>query len=171
MTRYQAIIQSRRPAAQTFTYLATFSNAVLWDPGVLAAEQLDPGPVRPGTRFRLEVPFFGLRMPLTYRVTSYQPDHDVVLTATGGLLRATDEIGVTGSGDGSVVTYKAEVHLRGPLRVLDPLLGPGFRAVGARAAAGLARALAQSPASQTTTPPPRPAAPPGQAAPRRTDPP
>jgi hypothetical protein len=152
MARYQAIVQSHRPPEETFAYLATFSNAVRWDPGVLAAGQLDPGPVRPGTRFRLVVPFLGLRLPLNYRVTRLRPDHEVVLTATSGLLRVTDEIVVTGGGAGSVITYKAEVHLRGPLRLLDPLLRPGFRAAGDRAAAGLARALAQNPASQTGTP-------------------
>ena len=43
MARYQATVPSHRPAAETFTYLATFSNAAEWDPGVLAGEQLDPG--------------------------------------------------------------------------------------------------------------------------------
>ena len=57
MARYQATISSPRPPADTFGYLATFSNAAEWDPGVLSAEQLDSGPVGPGTRFRLVVPF------------------------------------------------------------------------------------------------------------------
>ena len=145
MARYQAIIQSRRAPAETFAYLAEFSNAVRWDPGVLAAGQLDPGPVRLGTRFRLVVPFLGRRISLTYRVTTHRPDRAVVLTTVGGLLRATDEIVVTGRDDGSMVTYKAEVQLPGPLRLLDPLLRPGFRAVGERAAAGLAQALSDYP--------------------------
>jgi hypothetical protein len=141
VARYQATVQSHRPAAETFAYLAIFSNAVAWDPGVLAGEQLDPGPVRPGTRFRLVVPFLGRRLSLTYRVTSYQPGHEVVLAATSGLLRATDKIVVTGDAAGSAVSYEAEVRLRGPLHLLDPLLRPGFRAVADRAAAGLAQAL------------------------------
>ena len=58
-------------AADTFDYMATFSNAARWDPGTLAAEQLDPGPVRAGTRFRLNVAFGGRGMPLTYRITRY----------------------------------------------------------------------------------------------------
>ena len=103
MAHYQAAVQSRWPAAETFAYLATFSNAVDWDPGVLASEQLDPGPVAVGTRFRLVVPF-----------------------AAGG----------------SAVSYQADVRLRGPLRVLDPLLRPRFRAVADRALAGLAHVLA-----------------------------
>lgn len=141
MARYQAEVQSRWPAAETFAYLATFSNAVDWDPGVLASEQLDPGPVAVGTRFCLVVSFAGRRMPLTYRVTGYQPGREVMLAAISGLLRVTDTIVVTGGAGGSAVSYQAEVRLRGPLRVLDPLLRPRFSAVAERAAAGLAHAL------------------------------
>jgi hypothetical protein len=169
MARYQATVQSRRPAAEIFAYLATFSNAVNWDPGVLAAEQLDPGPVGPGSRFRLVVPFLGRRMSLTYQVTRYQPGHAVVVAATSGPLRATDTIVVTGDASGSAVSYQAEVRLRGPLRVLDPLLRPGFRAVADRAAAGLARALSQSPGAGTTASPGAPVPPPGRAVSPRTD--
>jgi Polyketide cyclase / dehydrase and lipid transport len=88
MARYHATVQSRRPAQDTFAYLATFSNAARWDPGVLTARQLGPGPVTAGTRFRLVVPFLGRRMPLTYVVTGYGPGRRVTLTATSGLLRA-----------------------------------------------------------------------------------
>lgn len=142
MARYQAAVQSRWPAAETFAYLATFSNAVDWDPGVLASDQLDPGPVAVGTRFSLVVSFAGRRLPLTYQVTGYQPGREVTLAATSGLLCATDKIVVTGGAGGSAVSYQAEVRLRGPLRVLDPLLRPRFRAVADRAATGLAQALA-----------------------------
>ena len=59
MARYHATVESRQSATDTFGYLATFSNAAEWDPGVLAGEQLDPGPVGAGSRFRLVVPFLG----------------------------------------------------------------------------------------------------------------
>lgn len=143
MARYHATVQSRRPAQDTFDYLATFSNAAEWDPGVLAASQLGPGPVAAGTRFRLVVPFLGRRLPLIYTVTRYGPGRRIVLSARTGLLRATDRIEVS---DEAVVSYDAEVMLRGPLRLLDALLRPGFRAVARRAAGGLAGALAAGPA-------------------------
>ena len=174
MARFRATVPSRRAAADTFAYLATFSNAADWDPGVLAGQQLDPGPVAVGTRFRLVVPFLGRRLPLIYRVTSYQPDHEVVLAAASGLLRATDKIVVTGGADGSAVSYEAEVRLRGPLAVFDLILRPGFRAVADRASAGLAQALSRDPGAGTTASPGAPvpsghAAPPGQGkAERRT---
>jgi len=145
MARYHATVESRSPAAETFGYLAAFSNAAEWDPGVLAGEQLDPGPVRVGSRFRLMVPFLGVRMSLTYEVIRFVPDQEVLLQAANALLRSTDRIVVTGAADGSTVSYDAEVQLRGPLRVLDPLLRPGFRVVADQAAGGLADALSRRP--------------------------
>jgi hypothetical protein len=143
MARYHVTVESRSPAAETFGYLATFSNAAEWDPGVLAGEQLDRGPVRAGSRFRLVVPFLGARMSLTYEVIRFVPDREVVLHTASALLQSTDRIVVTGDADGSTVRYDAEVRLRGPLRVLDPLLRPGFRAVAERAAGGLADTLSR----------------------------
>ncbi len=145
MAHYHATIDSPRGQAETFVYLATFSNAAQWDPGVLSGEQRDPGPVRVGTRFRLVVPFLGRRLPLTYVVTRYSRDGMIALEAVNGLLRLVDWIEVAAAGDGATVSYDADVRLRGPLRLLDPVLQRGFGAVGERAAAGLASALAGRP--------------------------
>ncbi len=125
MARYHAAVESRRSATETSGYLATFSNAAEWDPGVLAGQQLDPGPADAGSRFRLVVPFLGLRMSLTYEVIRRVPGHEVLLAVTSRVLRSTDRIVVTGAEDRSMVSYEAEVRLRGPLQVLDPVLRPG----------------------------------------------
>jgi Polyketide cyclase / dehydrase and lipid transport len=151
MAHYHATVDSRRPAHETFDYMATFSNAAEWDPGVLAGEQLDPGPVRVGTRFRLLVSFLGRRLPLTYHVTEYTPDREVVLIATSRLLRSTDHIVVTAAGDGASVSYAADIQLQGPLRLLDPLMSRGFGVVAGRAAAGLTHTLSAAPAPQRTS--------------------
>ena len=107
MARYHATVESRRSATETCGYLATFSNAAERDPGVLAGEQLDPGPAGAGSRFRLVVPFLGRRMSLTYEVIRCVPGHEVLLAATSGVLRSTDRIVVTGGEDRSVVWASA----------------------------------------------------------------
>jgi hypothetical protein len=45
------------------------------------------------------------------------------------------------------VSYEAELTLKGPLRVLDPLLGLAFNRVGDRAAAGLRAKLTSAKAA------------------------
>jgi carbon monoxide dehydrogenase subunit G len=99
---------------------------------VLAGERLDAGPLGPGSRFRLKVPFLGARMSLTYEVIRFVPDREVLLRAANGVLRSTDRIAVVGAADGSTVSYDAEIRLRGPLQMLYPLLRPGFGAARAR---------------------------------------
>lgn len=142
MAKYEAVITSGWPAAETFSYLATFSNAAHWDPGVLSGEQIDPGAVRLGTRFRLTVPFLGRRLALIYQVTHLAAGREVTLAAVSRLLRATDRITVEDLGDHAVVSYEARVQLRAVLALLDPLLRRGFQRVGSRAAAGLSAVLA-----------------------------
>jgi len=164
MATYEATIGSAWPAGRTFSYLAVFSNAQAWDPGVLEGCQLDPGPVGVGTRFRLVVPFLGRRLALVYRVTEFSAaDRTVMLEARSGPLSAVDQISVIGPSAARsggrrphqrcTVSYRAVVTLRGPLRLLDPLLSRGFRAVGDRAAAGLAGLLATPDEHRTPTVP------------------
>jgi len=156
MATYQATIPSAWPADETFGYLATFSNAAAWDPGVRSGEALDAGQVASGSRFRLVVSFLGRGLPLTYVVTHYSFDNrDVLLEARSGPLQARDRITVAAAADpaapaaaGSVVSYRADVALRGPLRLLEPVLKRGFASVGDRAARGLAEVLAAPPNSE-----------------------
>ena len=46
-----------------------------------------PGPI---ARFRLVVPFLGVRISLTYEVIRFVPDREVLLHASNGVLQATD---------------------------------------------------------------------------------
>jgi Polyketide cyclase / dehydrase and lipid transport len=163
MAIYEATIPSAWPADDTFWYLATFSNAQEWDPGVLRAEALGPGPVRAGSRFRLTVPFLGRKLALTYQVSEFsRPERRVVLDASSPLLRARDVITVRPGGtfslaslgtpatyasQASAVSYHAEVTLRGPLHLLDPVLSRGFGKVGDRAASSLRGVLAFPPSA------------------------
>jgi hypothetical protein len=195
MANFAATIGSLWTDKETFSYLADFSNAQQWDPGVISAERLADaqageeasrlagqetgrqadhrasapvngdaaGPVQVGSRFRLLVPFLGRRLALVYRVTALSCEHsvdyrDVTFVARHPLLLARDRITVSTNEPvslDSVVTYQAEVSLRGPLRLLDPLLSRGFRSVGQRAANGLAKVLqTEPPASAESHPSP-----------------
>ncbi|HEY4948288.1 MAG TPA: SRPBCC family protein, partial [Acidimicrobiales bacterium] len=72
MTRYRGTAISNRTAEETFDYLAQFSNAAEWDPGVGSAERLDTGPVGLGSVFRLQVKVGSRAIPLDYRIVAYE---------------------------------------------------------------------------------------------------
>lgn len=143
MSTYRTTVDSPWPPADTFAYMARFSNASKWDPGVLASEESEPGPPRRGSTYRLVVVALGRRLPLEYRIEEIDPPRRVVLRAESAAIRSTDVIEVSPLAEGgSKVTYEATLRAKGAALVLAPLLGVALRRIGDRAAAGLKAALA-----------------------------
>jgi hypothetical protein len=135
-------VSSQRQPADVFEYLARFSNAASWDPGVASAEEISPGPPACGSTYRLVVKFLGLSVPLEYRIEEIDAPTRVVLRAENSMIRSTDVIEVCPAhGGGSTVSYEARLAPKGISAVLEPLLGAAFRRIGERAEAGLRAAL------------------------------
>jgi len=134
---------SPRPPADVFAYMARFSNAALWDPGVVAAEEVTAGPPALGSTYRLQVRFLGLTVPLDYRIEQIDAPRRVVLQAENSQFRSTDRIEVAEASDGgSTVSYEATLIPKGLAAAFSPLVGVAFRRIGDRAAVGLRAALA-----------------------------
>ena len=143
MATYRTTIWTPRLPSDVFAYLARFSNAAEWDPGVIEAEDTTPGPPRQGSTYRLVVALLGRRVPLDYRIAEIDPPQRVVLKAQNALIRSTDIIEVVPAPEaGSAVTYTATLTLKGVMALFAPLLGAGFKRIGDRAAEGLRDTLA-----------------------------
>jgi hypothetical protein len=124
--------------ADVFGYMARFSNASEWDPGVQRAQDLQPGPPRQGNAYRLVVRFLGRAFPLDYEIVEIDAPRRVVLQAENSLVRSTDIIEVAPAvGGGTQLTYSATLRPKGPAALMAPFISLGFRRVGDRAAAGL----------------------------------
>ena len=141
MAHYTASIETPRPPAETFAYLSDFSTTQEWDPGVVDAHQIGDAPVGEGTEFRLVADFLGRKTALTYRVVAFEPGRAVTLRGENATVVSLDRITVEPSDGGARVTYDADLALKGPLRVADPLLGLAFGRVGDRALDGLRATL------------------------------
>jgi hypothetical protein len=128
-----------------FTYLADFSNTEEWDPGVIAASRLSEGEIGLGSQFRLEARFMGRSNELTYRIVEYEPPRSVTLLGETDTVVSRDRITFEAVGSGTRITYDAELTLKGPLRLADPLLALAFKRVGDRALAGMTRILGGAP--------------------------
>lgn len=136
--RYVAAVDVPLATHEAFDYLARFSSAAEWDPGVAEARQTTPDPVGPGSRFDLVAVFLGNRVPLTYEITEYDRPRRVVLVAETATVRSVDTITFAPAGAGTRVTYDARLDFKGPARLLSPFLARVFKRVGDAAAAGLA---------------------------------
>ena len=143
MPTYTAKLVTRASADQAFAYLARFDNTVQWDPGVVSARALSDGPPARGSRFSLTLRLGGGNEDLAYEITEYDPPRRVALIADGRTFVSHDEISVVASGDGSEVTYRAELALKGLRKLGAPFAGRALRKAGDAAIAGLGRQLAQ----------------------------
>jgi len=141
MAHYNASLDTPRPPEEMFAYLSDFSSTQEWDPGVIEAKRLGDAPVRKGTEFRLLAVFLRRKTPLTYRIVEYDPPSAVTFRAESSTVVSLDRITFEPSERGTRITYDADLALKGPFRLADPLLGIAFKRVGARALAGLRRTL------------------------------
>ncbi len=141
MAHYNASIETPRPPAEAFAYLSDFSTSAEWDPGVVEAERMGDAPVGEGTEFRLVADFLGPTTELTYRIVEYEPPRAVTFRGEGSTVVSLDRITFEPADGGSLVTYDADLALKGPLRIADPLLGLAFNRVGNRALHGLRKTL------------------------------
>src|SRR5581483_3849755 len=114
MASYRARVTSPWPPAEVFDYMARFSNAAEWDPGVADATEVNPGVPALGSTYGLVVRSFGRAVPFEYRIVELDRPHRVVLRAENPTVRSTDVIEASSEpGGGSTVTYDANLELKG----------------------------------------------------------
>ena len=142
MATYSTEIDSPRGQKDAFEYLATFSNALEWDPSVTEAEAMGSGPAQVGSVYRLGVRVAGRVVTFDYTVVALERPSRVVLEARHGLMTSRDTISVDAAGSGSRGRYDAVLEPRGVLRLAAPLVAKSFAKMADRGAAGLRRALA-----------------------------
>jgi hypothetical protein len=132
------------PPAEAFAYMADLTNFVEWDPGVDRVEQVEGDGAGPDAVFDVVVKLPGRQtMTLRYDTVAFD-DASTTMTALAenAWMVSEDTITVEVDGSGSIVTYDAELKLKGLLGLSDPLLGLTFNQIGDRAATGLVETLA-----------------------------
>lgn len=142
MARYVVHVRTPMPRAEAFAYMADLTNFAEWDPGVDRVEQVEGDGAGPGAAFDVAVKVPFRTMTLRYKTVAYDvPSTTATVVAENGLLTSKDTITVEADSDGSIVTYDAELKLKGLFGLSDPLLNLTFNQIGDRAAAGLVEAL------------------------------
>ena len=141
MARYKAIVDTLLAPDDVFAYLSDFSTAEEWDPGTLQSERLGAAPLGVGTEFRLVAAFLGRETTLTYRIVEYDPPSVVSFRGENSSVVSLDRITFDPSDGGTRITYDADLTLKGPFKLADPLLALAFKRVGDRALAGMRKTL------------------------------
>jgi carbon monoxide dehydrogenase subunit G len=139
MARYVTKVRTARPADEVFAYMADLRNFAEWDPGVKKVVQVVGEGGGPGNEFDVTVSGTTLRYVTKEHVA---PTH-LLVVAESTTLVSTDRVTVAAADDGAgcIVTYDADLQLKGVFKVLAPALSLAFGRIGDRAAAGMRRVL------------------------------
>jgi carbon monoxide dehydrogenase subunit G len=141
MAQYVTTIETPRSPAEAFAYMADLRNFAEWDPGVESARQVEGDGPGADTAYDVTVHAPGKGLTLRYRTTDYDEPRSIVVRATSRTFTSEDAVTVEPAEAGSLVTYRAQLDLNGPLRVFDLVLRPIFARIAGRANDGLLRAL------------------------------
>jgi carbon monoxide dehydrogenase subunit G len=143
MTTFREVIEVAAPLPRAFAYVADFTTAAEWDPGIVASTRTS-GDGGVGTTYAVEAAFRGKTLPFSYVVTEHEPDRRIVLHGEGEKATSEDVIAFEATGAGGTrITYEADLRFKGALRVVEPLMGGTIREMGAKALAGLEAALSR----------------------------
>jgi uncharacterized protein YndB with AHSA1/START domain len=119
-------VEIARPTAEVFAYLTDPAKLQEWQ-GTTEVEQLTPGPVREGTRFREVHERMGRRIESVTEVTSYDLDRHFAVSIAEGPVPIDGEWDLDPSEIGTRVDFHATGRLKGPLRLLSPLIARAVR--------------------------------------------
>ncbi|WP_354701611.1 hypothetical protein DSM112329_01936 [Paraconexibacter sp. AEG42_29] len=141
MARYVTTVPSRLTVDEAFAYMADFRNVTAWDPSIETIELTRGEAGALGSRYRVRLK----TTTLEYETTAVTRGASVVLRGDNSWVVSIDEISVA-AGDGGLadVTYDARLSLKGPLKLVDPLLSIVFGRLGGKARDGLVREIGRT---------------------------
>jgi len=144
MARYVASVETLWEREEAFAYLADFAHIEDWDPGVVRAQGLSADSLAIGARFEVHSSFLGRKIPLVYETVEIEAPRRVLLRADTPTAVSLDEMTFDlRPGGGTIVTYDADLRLKGPLRAFDLALRLAFQRLGDNARDGLRRKLGE----------------------------
>lgn len=150
MPHYRTSVETAWSASQAFEYLANLENFAEWDPGVKRSTQVSGDGVEVGAAFDVIVGGVIRDLGLRYEIVALEVPNRVEVRAETASLLSVDVMTFEPVADGGcVVTYDADLSLKGILGVGNPLLGIVFGRIGDRAAAGLRRVLGGTTANRS----------------------
>lgn len=140
--RVERALQVAASPEAAFDYVADFSRAQEWDPGIPSARRLDDGEIGVGSRFELVSRFGSTEQTIVYELTEYERPETVTFVGEGKNFHGTDTISFSPSEDGGTrVTYVADLGLKGLAALAVPFLRGRLDEMSDAAVAGLQVAL------------------------------
>jgi carbon monoxide dehydrogenase subunit G len=109
------------PPTRVVDYLKDFANAEEWDPGTQSCTREGDGPVEVGATWHNVSKIVGVKAELTYTLNELT-NRMLVFVGENSSSTSTDTITVDAAGAGSVITYHADLEMKGAAKLLSPAM-------------------------------------------------
>jgi carbon monoxide dehydrogenase subunit G len=116
------------PPDRVIDYLKDFGNATEWDPGTQSCTRDGEGPIEVGSTWRNVSKIVGVTAELTYTLNTLS-NRTLVFVGKNNSSTSVDTIVVDASGAGSVITYQADLEMKGAAKLLSPAMKIVFERV------------------------------------------
>ncbi|MFC4784834.1 SRPBCC family protein [Nocardioides sp. MAHUQ-72] len=116
-------IDIARPVEDVFDTVADQTREPTYNPGMVSSQQVTPGPVGEGSRFRAVARTAGREVPMTIELVDYlRPHHLGVLTSVDGTI-IDGTIDFVPCAGGTRMCWDWDIRTTGRVRALGPLIG------------------------------------------------
>jgi carbon monoxide dehydrogenase subunit G len=135
------------PPTQVVEYLKNFENTQEWDPGTQTCTRTSSGQVVEGATWHNVSRIFGVTAELTYTLKELTESR-LVFVGENKSSRSRDTITVDPAGTGSLLTYRADLAMKGAAKVLSPVMKIVFEKLANDTEKQLTAVLNRLPAKQ-----------------------
>ena len=141
MIRIEGEIVIDRPAAEVFDFVVDERNEPSYNPRIVAAEKLSPGPIGRGTQFRAESAAMGRTVPMVIEITAYERPRRFASSIRMSAADIEGTLTFDPLAGGTRMRWAWEVRLRGWSKLMTPIIARSARRQEQATWAGLKRSL------------------------------
>ena len=111
-----------RPVSEVFAFVANPANMAKWNSAVVSLEQLTPGQVGVGTKFKSTGEMMGRRIEGEMQVTSYEPDTAYGFQVNAGPMQVNVNLTFKTVGTGTKISLNAQGNPAGFFKLAEGVM-------------------------------------------------
>jgi carbon monoxide dehydrogenase subunit G len=111
-----------KPVEDVFAYIGDLNNMPKWNTTVMDVEQITPGDVGVGTKFKSVGEMLGRRIEGEMQVTAYEPDTKFGVQMNAGPALVNMTLSFKAVGTGTEVNLNAQGNPSGLFKLAEPLM-------------------------------------------------
>jgi carbon monoxide dehydrogenase subunit G len=118
-----------KPIKDVFAFIGNLNNMPKWNTTVMGVEQITPGEVGVGTKFKSVGEMMGRRIEGEMQVTAYEPDTKFGVQMNAGPMQVNMMVSFETVGTGTKISLNAQGNPAGFFKLAEPVMAGRVKAM------------------------------------------